>query len=344
MRHHGWVPAPGVRARDLLTGPRGRELCARLAGIDLWDIRKGIPQLTAADLLCGLSQQRPLLGFDDGDPLTAVAALADVAEEVNYWGGWSAGPLEDPAVIAELRTIAARVAESAGCRWWWSGMDRSAQRYVEWDGPEEPAPELGGAAEMLRRVDAEAIECERRMSRDRHRPAGTGMAGHWWSFPSLGPISTTRGLGRLGAVLLAGREDGHGETEAIVRPVGLAANARVFEIDGPGAWQRLVTGYPRTATATYRHTWAWTGWDGEWLVPRWPAVAADWDGVYLSVAGYLSTAGRLLPAGSARTLLAGWNPDETYWLADVIASLGEAQAWRNASREPLGWKMRTMTS
>jgi hypothetical protein len=97
-------------------------------------------------------------------------------------------------------------------------------------------------------------------------------------------------------------------------------------------WQRLVTGYPETATATYRHTWAWTGWDGEW------------DGVHLSVAGYLSTAGRLLPAGSARTLLAGWNPDETYWLADVITSLGQAQAWHNPSRDPLGWKMRTMTA
>lgn len=109
---------------------------------------------------------------------------------------------------------------------------------------------------------------------------------------------------------------------------------------GYQAWERLVTGYPETATATYRHTWAWTGWDGEWLVPRWPAVAADWDGVHLSVAGYLSTAGRLLPAGSARTLLAGWNPDETYWLADVIASFGEAQAWYNPSRDPLGWKMR----
>jgi hypothetical protein len=334
------VPALGVRARDLLTGPRGRELCARLAGIDVRETRKGISPLTAADLLGRLSQPRGLLGFEDDDPLAAVAALADTAEDVNYWGGWSAGPLEDPAVIAELGMMAARVAESAGCQWWWSGVDRSSQQFVEWAGPEEPAPGLRGAAEMLRRLSAEAIKRERRTSRDRRRPAGTGIDGPWWSFPFPGLISTTRRLGSLGAVLLAGREDGHGETEAVVRPVMLAGNARVFEIDGPLAWQRLVTGYPATATATYRHTWAWTGWDGEWLVPRWPAVAADWDGVHLSVAGYLSTAGRPLPAGSARTLLAGWNPDESYWLADVITALGEAQAWHNPSRDPLGWKMR----
>jgi hypothetical protein len=344
MRHDGRVPEPGVRARDLLIGPRGRELCAGLAGIDVWGIRRGIVPLTAADLLSSLSRQRSVLGFEDDDPLAAVTALADTAEDVNYWGGWPAGPLEDPAVIAELRTMAARVAESAGCQWWWSGVDRSAQQYVEWAGPEELAPGLRDAAELLRGINAEAIEFERRMSRDRHLPAGTGISGPWWSFPSPGLVSTTRRLGSLGAVLLAGREDGHGETEAVVRPVALAGNARVFEIDGPQAWQRLVTGYPGTATATYRHTWAWTGWDGEWLVPSWPAVAADWDGVHISVAGYLSTAGRPLPAGSARTLLAGWNPDETYWLADAITSLGEAQAWHNPSREPLGWKMRKITA
>jgi hypothetical protein len=340
MRHHGRVPAPGVRARDLLIGPRGRELCARLAGIETWEIRNGIPPLTAADLLSRLSQQRSILGFEDGDPLAAVAALADIAEEVNYWGGWPAGPLDDPAVIAELRTIATRVAESAGCQWWWSQAERSAQRYVQWTGHEEPAPEPGNSAETLRLINAEAIELERSMSRDRHLPAGTGTAGPWWSFPFPGLISTTRRVGSLGAVLLAGREDGFGETEAVVRPVVLAEDARVFEIDQPQAWQRLVTDYRRTATATYRHTWAWTGWDGEWLVPHWPAVAADWDGVHLSVAGYLSTAGHPLPVGPARTLLAGWNPDETYWLADVITSIGEAQAWHNPSRDPLGWTMR----
>ncbi|MGH3406968.1 MAG: hypothetical protein ACRDRJ_31365 [Streptosporangiaceae bacterium] len=214
-----------------------------------------------------LSQQHSLPGLEDGDPLAAVAALADTAEDVNYWGGWSPGPLEDPAVVAELRTTAARVADSAGCQWWWSGADRSAQQYVEWDGPEEPAPSLQGAAETLRRIGAEAIKRERSIRRSRRRPAGTGAGGPWWSFPFPGLISTTRRLDGFGAVLLAGREDGQGETEAVVRPAAVAENARVFEIDGPTAWQRLVTGYPRTATGAYRHTWAWTGWDGEWLQP-----------------------------------------------------------------------------
>jgi hypothetical protein len=163
-----------------------------LAGIEAWEIRKGILPVTAADLLSRLSQQRSVLGFEDDDPLAAVAALADIAEEVNYWGGWSAGPLEDPAVIAELRTIATRVAESTGCQWWWSRVDRSAQQYVQWTSREEPAPEPGNSAEMLRRINAEAIELERSMSRDRHLPASQAHPGVapdliWASEPSGGP-------------------------------------------------------------------------------------------------------------------------------------------------------------
>jgi len=221
--------------------------------------------MTRADLLSCLRQPRGLLGFEDDDPLAAVAALADTAEHVSYWGSWSAGLLEDPAVIAELGRIAERVAESPGCQWWWSRADRSAQQFVEWDGPEEPAPELGGAAEVLRRLTAEAIKSERRMRRHRHRPAGTGTRGPWWSFPFPGLVSTTRRLGSLGAVLLAGREDGQGETEAVVRPVAIAGDARVFEIDGPGrgsGWspaiprrQRPSTGIPGPGRAGTANGW-----------------------------------------------------------------------------------------
>jgi hypothetical protein len=355
------VPEPDVRAGDLLAGPRGRELCALLAGIDVREIRDqlvppsagvaliavpvGTGQLAGAEESSGHGEERPAVNFDPGDELAGIPALADVVGDANYWGGpyWgcrsAADPLDHPALISEIRMMAARVARAAGCQWWWSGIDRAAQRYVQWAAREDPAPVVGNAAEMLRLVDLDADDCERSMSRDRHLAAGSGAAGAWWSFPFPGAISTTRRAGSLGAVLLAGQEDGFGDTEAVVWPLAVAGMARVFEVDGPGAWQRLVAAYPRTVTATYRHTWAWTGWDGEWLMPRWSAVARDWDGVHLTVAGYLAAAGRALPVGTARTLLGGWNPDETYWLADVVTSNGEARAWHNNDRTPLGWKV-----
>jgi hypothetical protein len=350
-----------LRPENLLAGPRGRELCARLAGIDVRELREQFVPLRASARLLPVPDrarrtppvEAELPGQDDDeppqpfppdrdDPLAVIPALADVTEDAGYWGGYPArDPLDDPALIARLRPVAARLAGSAGCRWWWSGLDRAAQQYVQWTA-RQSAPELGYAAEMLRDADAEADEDERRMSRERHRAAGSGVNGPWWTRP--GVISTTRRLGRLGAVLLAGQEDSFGDTDAVVWPLTVAGTARVLEIDGPQAWQRLIAVYPRTATATYRHTWAWTGWDGEWVVPRWPAVARDWDGVHLSVAGYLATAGRALPAGTGRTLLGGWNPDETYWLTDVLTPGGPARAWHNHDRTPLGWQEHETTA
>ncbi|HEY6790868.1 MAG TPA: hypothetical protein VI365_26525 [Trebonia sp.] len=344
----------GSRAGDVLAGPRGRELCAYLGtGMTVVEIEHrlvpwsadGLPGAGPADPLATASlfrQQFRALEPGLGDQLGAVAALAEVSEGASYWGEPPpAVPLDHSAVVAELHAVAVRLAESGGCQWWWSPLDRSGQRYVQWTARRGLAPAFGTAAEVLRSAAKQADEQEeRRMGDDRHKPAGSGMRGPWWSHPFPGPISTTRRLGRLGAVLLAGQEDGFGDREAVVWPLAVAGSARVFEIDGPEAWQRLVATYPRTATGTYRHTWAWTGWDGEWLMPRWTAVADDWDGVHLSVAGYLATAGRAMAVGTARTLLAGWNPDETYWLTDVLTPDGQAQAWRNDSGAPLGWKAR----
>jgi hypothetical protein len=55
-----------------------------------------------------------------------------------------------------------------------------------------------------------------------------------------------------------------------------------------------------------------TGWTGRWLIPDYAAVADDWDAVHLTVAGYLTTAGIAIPAGGARTMLAGWDPDASH--------------------------------
>ena len=85
-----------------------------------------------------------------------------------------------------------------------------------------------------------------------------------------------------------------------------------------------------------------TGWAGPWTIPDFAAVAADYDAIHLTVGGYLTTAGRALVLGDdgaagARTMLAGWNPDETYWLADVLTSAGPPERWVNPDRETLGW-------
>ena len=53
-----------------------------------------------------------------------------------------------------------------------------------------------------------------------------------------------------------------------------------------------------------------------------------------TVAGYLAIAGRALPVGTARTLLGGWNPDQPYWLTDVLTSDDQPSTWHDHDRSP----------
>jgi hypothetical protein len=91
-------------------------------------------------------------------------------------------------------------------------------------------------------------------------------------------------------------------------------------------------------TRSRRHDW-WrvTGSSGRWLIPDLTAAAADYGAVHVSVIGYLTTAGRALPVGDARTMLAGWNPDETWWLGDVLSGSRPAERWATQQDGPLGW-------
>ena len=81
-----------------------------------------------------------------------------------------------------------------------------------------------------------------------------------------------------------------------------------------------------------------TGWAGRWLIPDYASAAADWDAVHVTVAGYLTTAGTAIPAGDgARTMLAGWDPDATWWLNDVLSHTSPPEDWREDDHAPFGW-------
>jgi hypothetical protein len=49
------------------------------------------------------------------------------------------------------------------------------------------------------------------------------------------------------------------------------------------------------------------------------------------------TAGRAVPVDDAGTVLAGWDPDLTYWLTDTLTLAGPATDWVRLDQEPLGW-------
>jgi hypothetical protein len=83
-----------------------------------------------------------------------------------------------------------------------------------------------------------------------------------------------------------------------------------------------------------------TGLAGRWFVPDYSKVAQQFDAVYLTVGGYLSAAGVPLPVDGGWTVLAGWDPGETYWFGNALEAREPAQVYRRETADPLTWTTR----
>jgi hypothetical protein len=283
-----------------------------------------------------------------GTPLDGSALLAGLQAAVDFAWYWQEPDDEDRGFASEaareaLRPVAEAVVAALGApdvRWWTAPVDRGRQRYAQFlDQQSLPEPAPAGAAESVAAWLADTLEDER-TAQDRPEDPAAPYSGRWWSTPAHSRLPvTTRALPGLGAVRLALVEDGQGWQSARCWPAGPDDGARVYEIRGPGQWAELVDRYPLDVSKSRRHDW-WrvTGWAGRWLIPDYAAVAADWDAVHVTVAGYLSTAGIAIPVGDgARTMLAGWDPDATWWLTDVLSFTSLPEEWRKDDQAPLGW-------
>jgi hypothetical protein len=284
-----------------------------------------------------------------GIPFGGSALMAGLLAAVDFASYRKEPGAEDQGFAGEvareaLRPVAEAVAVAAagipGVRWWTEPVDGDRQRYTQFlDRHPLPEPPLTGAAESVRAWLADTCDDERSALNRPEDPAAS-YGGYWWSSPAHSRLpATTRGLASLGAVGLALVEDGLGGQSARCWPVAPAYGARVWEICGPGQWAELVDRYPLDVSKSRRHDW-WraTGWAGRWLIPDYAAVAADWDAIHVSVSGYLTTAGVAIPAGSgARTMLAGWDPDATWWLNDVLSLTSPLEDWRKDDQAPFRW-------
>jgi hypothetical protein len=280
-----------------------------------------------------------------------------------------------PEVAEELGPVARAVTARPAAAWWDSPIARDSQQFVaaldrDWAPADADAgPALSGTADRLAAWRVSTLEDERGAA-DKPADPAAPYSGHWWSSPAAsGFVATSRSLPGLPSVGLELVEDAAGWREVAGWPLVPAAAARVYEIRGPQDWARLATRYPLDVSMSRRHDW-WrvTGLAGSWIIPDYAAVAADYDAVHLTIGGYLTTAGRAMALGdeepggwvrlaggagqagevlsagagqaqaSARTMLAGWNPDETYWLADVLTSAGPPVRWLNPGHEPFGWE------
>ena len=207
---------------------------------------------------------------------------------------------------------------------------------------------MTGAIERLTRWRKVTLDDETHAASSRPADPEAPFSGEWWSTPALTPlVSTTRPLPQIGSIQLVWQEDSLGFDDASIWSVDPIRPARILEIDGPEAWVSLVERHPIDVTHARLHDWyRTTGRVGAWRIPDWRAVAARWDAVHVTVAGYLTTETRALPmaGGSAATMLAGWNPDQTWWLTDILRTARpEPDRWHQApdsSGPGRGWHLR----
>ncbi len=182
---------------------------------------------------------------------------------------------------AELEPVAALVVSTMPG--WWSDLDRTQQVWAATTA-DEPAP--GRFSADLSRMHDEAPKPRRAL---------------WTS---------TRTSASLSPWL------DHPERADIVHLWRLAVSpaARVAEVHSPEDWCALALAHPYRARG-----FVFTGLknrpsSAQRLDPDWTKVAEEWDGVHLSVGGWLTAEDVAYESKGGRTELRGWGMESTVWL------------------------------
>lgn len=285
---------------------------------------------------------------------------------------------EDPDMQNALLPFAHALVDSGLTDSWARTLDRDNQWSLAWDDSEhrgilpavfsaDPATpmdlarvtrkdlttviddDMPGAtsAQRLEAWTAEVLASEARYRLDFVRNPYQEVSGQWPSTPHHGLWSSTSTWGDEEPVGLDLVEDDCGLERARACHLVIGPNARICEINRPDDWAELCRRYPLDVSAQRRNVWfETTGRKGRWVIPDWSRVAEEFDGVHVSLAGYLRTAGVVVVVGDhslveasaslpaagntddlTASLMAGWNPDATYWLNDVITGIAEVVDW-----------------
>lgn len=296
-------------------------------------------------------------------------AMSEVIAGAMYWQPPQPEDViaADPAMVDVLRPWAEVIIDSGLLDAWSVGPDFDDLWELTWDDSDhtgdipsrlsaEPAALMSGAdsappsdaaAAALRAWSAEVASSENEYRQEFAKDPRTAGSGEWWSTPAHELVTTTGTWPSGEPIGLSLVEDDFGLSRARACRLRLRDTFSVFIVDRPEQWAALCRKYPLDVTAQRRQVWfEATGRRGRWVIPDWSRAAEDCDGVYVSLAGYLRTAGAVVDVGDAdrlpetagrpavgdtddriASLMAGWNPDTTYWLTDAVAGITEVVDW-----------------
>lgn len=324
----------------LLQGPRGRRLCWELVDQLIFDLtgRHGLfpmrlnvnapgGTVTVEEIVAYCLDQISVvwerLNAESIDDDYLVALLRNVVGFARYWQPpdevdlW----LMEHEVSEVFRPVATAIASHPLTKWWTSDVALGSQHRVLL------TPTTSISYDPARALSdwVAAIHSET------ERWIGPHVMGKWWTGP-LGPglPTTTRVHPGWGIVGLSLMEDPPGYQELASVPLSIEREAKVFEVHSIDDWHTLVNLAPLDVTRARGNVWAEaTGLDRRWIVPNWEEIAEAIDGVHLSLGGYLGLAGVPIEIEPGVTsLIAGWDPDATYWLTGVASARGSITTWR----------------
>ncbi|TVU66766.1 hypothetical protein FQP90_01075 [Paenarthrobacter nitroguajacolicus] len=335
---------------QLLGGPRGRRLCLELAMEMDQDIRIALfhlgfnldpgagrsrkmltmspygeapppPPEPTVNELAAMITSLDLTGITNGQVQKALERAVDTARY------WQEPDGEDvlaaaPATSRALAHVAGGVLRTSAAESW-TRESQVRQWAIDWRSSEDPAPLPGNPRQKLAEWARNQRAGEVRAAWERPADIRANVGGEWWSIPH-GLIQTVARIPE-GLSLV---EDSLGWEEATT--IAVSGTGRILEIRTEEDWTKLCRAFPLEVTASRRHDWfRTTGRHGRWVIPDWERASSRWDAVHLTVVGYLRLAGRALTVdeGTA-SVIAGWNPDSTFWLNDVVRESGEPrQHW-----------------
>jgi hypothetical protein len=135
----------------------------------------------------------------------------------------------------------------------------------------------------------------------------------WWSSPTGAPVTFPReGLRGSGEIKFL---DDHWvpSPEEFLREIHIPMNRKIYRIHCVQDWVSLVEAYPQSVPVPASADWL--GHESPVYIPNWSEVANHWDGIELSVRGWLQIAYVATKTPSSLTThLAGWHPGSTVWL------------------------------